>query len=334
LLSGDCDPVNSSEAELTVVVAPNVINELENAEVCEKVEIEVPYNISNFLQIIDLELTLHFDNSMLNFIGLTEVNTELEFEIEASANGNEIVVGWNSDQPVTIADGTAFFFEFESLTSGSSELQWQESKCSITNAFGYSPSLEFTNSTILVNPLAIPPDVVYADPDSLSIMENIEVELSADGGQGDQLVWFAESCEGDIIGDGNPLSIPRPETTTEYFARWENGCGPTSCQKVTVFISHEYDVYTPNAFSPNNDGLNDKFELISPTDLVEFYLQVYDRWGQLLYETSDLYDGWDGTKNGKLSPPGTYVWKASYRLRKEGPGSDSRTKSGIVVLLN
>ncbi len=334
LLTGECNPASTREAELNVVIAPDVINELENVDACEDVQIIVPYKVSNFIQIIDLELTLRFDDSKLAFQGLTDIINALESDIQAAVNGNEIKVTWSSNQAVSIPDGVAFNFEFESLSSDSSELSWQESGCSITNVFGYSPSLEFSNSTIIVNPLAIQPDLLHASPDSISIMDNVEIELSAEGGAGDQLVWLIGDCDGEIIGDGNPLTVAMPEVTTDYFARWENGCGSSACQKVTVVVSQEYDVYAPSAFSPNGDGLNDRFELVSPTDLFEFRLQIFSRWGQILFESNNLYEGWDGSSNGNLSPPGVYIWKANYRLRREGQGSDNRIKTGTVVLVN
>jgi gliding motility-associated-like protein len=164
-------------------------------------------------------------------------------------------------------------------------------------------------------------------------MDAMDIELSAEGGSGEAFFWMTGSCDGNEIGEGTSLSIPRPDETTEYYGHWRNGCGESSCEKVTVYVSQQYDVYAPGAFSPNNDGLNDEFTLISPTDLYEYRLQVFDRWGQMLFESTNLYEGWNGTSNGKVCPPGTYVWKASYRLRREGTGSDSRSKSGTVVLV-
>jgi gliding motility-associated-like protein len=307
---------------------------LEDTEVCEGLAISVPYSTANFIQVVDFVLVLQYDPSQLSFTGLENVPAELEADIQEIENGNEIEVRWNNEQAVTLQDGEAFRFTFESINPATSTLTWRENRCHMTNVFGYSPTLVFNDADIQVNPLALAPESAHADPDSLSIMDQVEIELFAEGGSGDELVWMENSCEGDVLGEGSPFSIPRPTETTDYFARWQNGCGPSDCQKVTVVVSQEYDIYAPDAFTPNGDGLNDRFFLVSPADLYEFRLQVFDRWGQLLFESNDVFQGWDGRINGTLSPPGVYAWKASYRLRREGPGSESRSKSGTVVLVN
>jgi gliding motility-associated-like protein len=68
--------------------------------------------------------------------------------------------------------------------------------------------------------------------------------------------------------------------------------------------------YLPNAFTPNGDGLNDVFKPIENYDLVRTYqLTIYSRWGELMFETSDISQGWDGTFKGKPVPGGSYVYR-------------------------
>ncbi|MBI9039733.1 MAG: gliding motility-associated C-terminal domain-containing protein, partial [Bacteroidales bacterium] len=66
---------------------------------------------------------------------------------------------------------------------------------------------------------------------------------------------------------------------------------------------------TPNAFSPNNDGLNDKFRLIAENLPEEqFQMKIYNRWGQMIFETNDIEEGWDGTYKSEICQEGVYVW--------------------------
>jgi gliding motility-associated-like protein len=76
------------------------------------------------------------------------------------------------------------------------------------------------------------------------------------------------------------------------------------CPEFTYF-------YFPSAFTPNGDGLNDIFR---PTgnDIVDFHLMVFDRWGQMLFETYDPGLGWDGKSNGQYAEPGIYTYVATY----------------------
>jgi gliding motility-associated-like protein len=67
----------------------------------------------------------------------------------------------------------------------------------------------------------------------------------------------------------------------------------------------------PNSFTPNGDGINDEFVIISE-DITNFSLMIFNRWGELLYESTDIEESWDGTYKGKLSQIDTYIWKIRY----------------------
>ncbi len=71
------------------------------------------------------------------------------------------------------------------------------------------------------------------------------------------------------------------------------------------------EIVFPDAFTPNRDGKN---ELFLPKGLrIESYeLTILDRWGNIVFQTNDLKEGWDGTLNGKKLPSGVYTFKAVY----------------------
>jgi len=89
--------------------------------------------------------------------------------------------------------------------------------------------------------------------------------------------------------------------------------------------------YIPNAFTPDGDGLNDKFTIlgIPYEQITHFALQIYDRWGQMIYTSNDIMEGWDGTFNGELCQEGVYVWSIYYEDNKKKPV----TNKGIITLL-
>jgi gliding motility-associated-like protein len=66
-------------------------------------------------------------------------------------------------------------------------------------------------------------------------------------------------------------------------------------------------MYVPNAFSPNGDGINDLFQVFT-TGVKVFNLKVFDRWGELVYESDNLGSGWNGKYKGTLMEPGVYVY--------------------------
>jgi gliding motility-associated-like protein len=113
-------------------------------------------------------------------------------------------------------------------------------------------------------------------------------------------------------------TIPNPIATLdrdmEYIvtASVPPGCISTDTVKISVF--KEINIYVPTIFTPNNDGLNDLLRVI-PVGMTLQYFKVYDRWGKLIYQTSDYKKGWDGMLQNRPVPAGTYVWQVQARLR-------------------
>src|SRR6185369_13722855 len=86
------------------------------------------------------------------------------------------------------------------------------------------------------------------------------------------------------------------------------GCQGTAT--VTLKVYKGPDIYVPSAFTPNGDGKNDRFYPF-PVGIKKLnYFRVYNRWGQLLFSTSQLSEGWDGEFGGTRQASGTYVWVA------------------------
>lgn len=88
------------------------------------------------------------------------------------------------------------------------------------------------------------------------------------------------------------------------------GCMDTSYQKITV-ASHCY-IAVPNAFTPNGDGMNDFLYPINAYKAINLLFRVYNRFGQLMFETKDWTRKWDGSYRGQGADPGTYVWTLHY----------------------
>jgi gliding motility-associated-like protein len=101
--------------------------------------------------------------------------------------------------------------------------------------------------------------------------------------------------------------------------------------KLTTEEIPEFNLYIPNAFSPNGDGINDSFKISSNSlNIQHLTLNIYDRWGGLIVETDGIVNGWDGKKNGKDCPGGVYVYKIVFSV--DGiPGNQERT--GTVMLV-
>jgi gliding motility-associated-like protein len=93
------------------------------------------------------------------------------------------------------------------------------------------------------------------------------------------------------------------------------------------------EVFLPNAFSPNGDGINDEFRAYAACDRVEgFRLTVFDRWGSVVFTTTDFNQAWDGTMSNNLCITGVYIWQVAYVEAVNGRLYE-KSKKGSVVLL-
>ncbi|MDF9795851.1 gliding motility-associated-like protein [Catalinimonas alkaloidigena] len=116
-----------------------------------------------------------------------------------------------------------------------------------------------------------------------------------------------------------------------YQITYVNDCGNESerSEEVCVTLPRQARVFFPNAFTPNGDGLNDIF--VYKAELLEtVQFQVYNRWGELLFSTTDIGEGWDGTYKGGLAPQGTYM----YVLQVVDQLGNAFSRSGNFTLLN
>ena len=99
------------------------------------------------------------------------------------------------------------------------------------------------------------------------------------------------------------------------------------------------DVVFPNAFSPGTDGSTGGYYDATAMDnniffpytkgVSEFKLQIFNRWGELIFETEDFKQGWDGYYHGKLCQSDVYIWKADIKF----DNNKRFTQSGDVTLL-
>lgn len=128
----------------------------------------------------------------------------------------------------------------------------------------------------------------------------------------------------------NPIASPNQTTTYILTITDPNGCTYIDTLKITVlevFCVDPY-VYVPNAFSPDGDARNDVLFVRSKM-VSEMNFLVYDRWGEKVFESHDMNNGWDGTYRGKKCDPGVFV----YYLDATCHNKAKYLKKGNVTLL-
>ena len=88
------------------------------------------------------------------------------------------------------------------------------------------------------------------------------------------------------------------------------GCVDSLVKEKAVKIIGEGEIAFPNAFTPNEDGINDTFKPVA-TGVIKYELLIYNRWGELIFKTNDLDVGWNGKIGGQYAKSDVYVWKAT-----------------------
>ena len=117
--------------------------------------------------------------------------------------------------------------------------------------------------------------------------------------------------------DSSNCSTPyvKPPFTTTFTVQVMNADSCFATDTITVYVDNEPGSFAPTAFTPNGDGLNDRFAL-AYLGATKIEVTIFNRWGEKIYynpdQTNNLAaaDGWDGTDHGKPSPTGTYVYQA------------------------
>jgi gliding motility-associated-like protein len=90
----------------------------------------------------------------------------------------------------------------------------------------------------------------------------------------------------------------------------ENSYGCKARYYLDIEIRPEFRFFIPNAFTPTGNGLNDVF-MPKIMGVRNYKFMIFDRWGQLFFETDDIHTGWDGTFKNQKCQEDVYIWKVS-----------------------
>jgi len=120
----------------------------------------------------------------------------------------------------------------------------------------------------------------------------------------------------------NPKANPLSTTLYTITVQTAEGCTATDSVKVTVFDG----ISIPNTFTPNGDGVNDKWDIKNLIDYQNCEVRIFDRYGSEVYNSKGYYNAWDGTINGKRLPVGTYYYLINLN-------NGTRPLSGFVALI-
>ncbi len=178
--------------------------------------------------------------------------------------------------------------------------------------------------TAFVNLLIQPAVIAFAGNDD-STESFVPYQLSGSGGL--QYEWSPGPPVLNNANIRNPVAILTGNTTFSLIVKDAIGC--KGYDTVTIKIFKGTDISVPSAFTPNGDRLNDIFRPLGSAIERLDYFRIYNRYGELIFETNNLSKGWDGTYKGKDQKTDNYIWVLKALDRKKV----IRTMKGNVILI-
>lgn len=255
------------------------------------------------------------NTSSSNYITISEPGTYwVDVEVQGCVDRDDIVISYYPN-PLFIGDDVILCFDTASITLVSN----------------------MNSSAYLWNTGATTPSII-ARPDSLFILQIVDqnqcvLSDSIFVSHNTPHVYLGEDVEA-CLGDNFVLNVEKPEFI-DY--KWNTGqdkplisVSKTGTYLVLVkdtnncyasdTISYDFDgcsLFIPNAFTPDENRLNDQFNALGE-NITNYSLQIFNRWGNLCFETNSLNIGWDGKENGSAAPQGVYSYILKYRGKIKG----------------
>jgi gliding motility-associated-like protein len=153
------------------------------------------------------------------------------------------------------------------------------------------------------------------------------VTVTDESTNADSILWQLNTKVISLVSGG---ALPIQDTGTyclRQIASTSLGCSDTSQECITVYNN---SFYLPNAFTPNNDGVNDYISLYGYTQSMKYLsITVYDRWGEKVFESNDINFQWDGTYRGVKEAPGIYVYTLNITFLS---GASIANKGSITLI--
>ena len=221
---------------------------------------------------------------------------------------------------VVSVDGGVFPYEYQLMETGEindhgwfEDLAYRKYELLLTDELG----CEYRTSFEIIEPREIEVRLEDSDIADLGRPYQFEPQLNFPESELGLITWTPSDAL-DCPDCLRPKAIILEPTEFEIYLEDIYGCPARA--SIMVWMVENTKIFVPNAFSPNQDGINDYLDIYADqsVELIK-ELVIYNRWGQKIFERTDFepneeYYGWDGFINGELAPPGVYFFSLEYVL--------------------
>lgn len=144
---------------------------------------------------------------------------------------------------------------------------------------------------------------------------------------GNTTQWFWSFGDGSISNDPNPShQYEFPETYIVSLVT-ESAGGCADSISYSVVVENKINFFVPNVFTPNGDGTNDLFEVFIEGLIIDYKITIFNRWGGVVFQSTDPEISWDGFENGDQSSSGVYVYLIEYTF----PSSSLENLDKLII---
>jgi gliding motility-associated-like protein len=256
---------------------------------------------------LEAEVTLCYGDSIQVEVILSPLSTMADLQFTWSPQDG-IVIDNNTATPVfSPFDSTQYFILIE-------------------NQYGCQDA-----DTIQVNVLDMEMLVeLTADLDTINVGELVQLNAT----ENPDWLYNWTPCDETIEACNTANPYVAPEVTTTYYIEIEDSnLGCIYRDSITIFVleksrCEEPYVFVPKGFTPNEDGLNDQL-FVRGNYIEEIHFVIFNRWGEKVFETKDINEGWDGKVNGKIIPPDVF----GYYVELKCFGGEEYLMKGNVTLI-
>lgn len=213
--------------------------------------------------------------------------------------------------------GNGAFFESSSLSNGDQvycQVTPAQSVCAVTAAKSNTIVAVVNDQPVLS---IVPADTIISAGSSVQLAASVAGTVT-------RFVWSpVDKLQLPVSLQPTTLALEEP-TDFSLLVEGPHGCTATATAKIGVLRQ----LHMPNGFSPNGDGLNDVFRIPHGVSINLKHFSVYDRWGNLLFTTKNIREGWNGTYGGTPLPTGNYL----YLIEGVGSKGPIRFKGNVVLV--
>jgi gliding motility-associated-like protein len=333
LTPGGCDSVIITN----ITVYPEY-NEVELTEVCPNTQYTFPdgtsQNILNDIVYVSNMQTIEGCDSIITTTVNTFINSPFDISFSPNICPSEVISITNN------TPGTDCIWEIFNSTN-----QQQYSGCGLISDIFYNPGL-YNVTLNMISPDGCPMDTtinnafeVYPEPlAAFSWSPNIGSILTSN-----TILFNNESIGGTIydwvLGDGSVSNDYNTSNTYNTYGNYEvilyveNDYGCLDTAYGEIIINNELVIYVPNTFTPDGNEFNNVFKAtIYGNDPYDFKMLIYNRWGEIVWESYNQEIPWDGKYNGKPIQDGTYVWEIHLTVESETEALPKRFYGHVNVL--